>query len=119
VEYRVLHARDRELCRLFYEKRSPYIQNSSYIQKITNVSGKKDAVVDYITMLALPYYVYGTRYVVQLDSVDETDSGRKCNKIHKQDMNLTQILYPEYLSRDGQNTIYNAPIEYKNYLELR
>lgn len=117
VEYQVLHARNEKLCRLFYEKRAPYIQNSSYIQKITNVSGKKDAVIDYITMLALPFYIYGTRTVVQLDSVDETDSGRKCNKIHKKDLDLTQILYPEYLSRDGKNTIYYAPAEYKDYLE--
>lgn len=117
VEYKVLHARDENICRIFYEKRTPYIQNSSYIKKITNVSGKKDAVIDYITMLALPFYIYGTRLVVQLDSVDETDSGRKCNKIHKKDMELTQILYPEYLSRDGKNTIYHAPAEYKDYIE--
>jgi hypothetical protein len=88
------------------------------MQKITNVSGKKDAVIDYITMLALPYYLYGTKYVLQLDSSDETDSGRKCAKLHKKDMALTQILYPEYLSRDGENTIYCAPLQYKDYMNI-
>ncbi|MBE5870503.1 MAG: hypothetical protein E7294_04495 [Lachnospiraceae bacterium] len=115
VEYCVLHARNERLVSLFYEKRNPYIENSGYIQKITNISGKKDSVIDYITMLALPYYVYGTKSIVQLDSVDETDSGRKCNKIHKGDIRLTQILYPEYLSRDGKHTIYNSAFEYKDY----
>lgn len=116
VEYTVLHHRNQKLCQHFYEKRAPYIKNSSYMRKLTTVSNKKESVVDYITMLALPYYVYGTKYVLQLDSVDETDSGRKCAKIHKKDIKLTQILYPEYLSDDGKNTIYNAPLEYKEYI---
>ncbi|MBR4760605.1 MAG: hypothetical protein IK078_10735, partial [Lachnospiraceae bacterium] len=118
VEYCVLHDRDEKLVNLFYEKRSPYVENSSYLQKITNVSGKKDSVIDYITMLALPYYIYGTKTVIQLDSVDETDSGRKCNKIHKGDIRLCQILYPEYLSPDMEHTIYNAPLEYKEYITV-
>lgn len=116
VEYRIMHERSKELCHLFYEKREKYIKGSSYMQKITNKDGKKEAVVDYITMLALPYYLYGTKYVIQLDSVDETDSGRKCMKIHKGDIELTQILYPEYLSRDGKNTIYNTSAEFKDYI---
>ena len=118
VEYCVLHYRNKKLVDLFYEKRRPYVDNSSYLQKITNVSGKKDSVIDYITMLALPYYVYGTKTVIQLDSVDETDSGRKCNKIHKGDIRLCQLLYPEYLSPDMEHTIYNAPLEYKEYINV-
>lgn len=113
----VLHSRDKELCRIFYDKREPFIRDSSYMRKLTGVNGKKDAVVDYITMLALPYYIYGTRHVVQLDSLDETDSGRKCQKIHKDEIRLHSVLYPEFISRDGKNTIYNAGIEYKDYLE--
>lgn len=116
VEYKVLHARDEKLCQEFYEKRKKYIENSSYIQKLTNINDKKEAVIDYITMLALPYYFYGTNHIVQLDSVDETDSGRKCNKIHKGDIKITQILYPEYLSKDGKRTIYNTALEYKDYV---
>lgn len=116
IEYRVLHHRDESFCKMFYEKRQKYIQGSSYMRKITDKDKKKEAVVDYITMLALPYYVYGTRYVIQVDSVDETDSGRKCNKIHGADMELIQLLYPEYLSSDGRHTIYNTSIEHKNYM---
>ncbi len=116
VEYQVMHHRSEGLLELFYRQREKYIKKSSYMRKITNISGKKDAVIDYITMLALPWYLYGTRNVVQLDSVDETDSGRKCSKIHRADLELTQILYPEYLSRDMIHTIYNAPHDYKDYM---
>lgn len=112
----VLHRRDEALCRLFYEKREPYVSGSSYMCKLTREDGRKESVVDYITMLALPFYVYGTRHVIQLDSLDETDSGRKCQKIHGDHIELHSILYPEFLSRDGRNTLYNAAVEYKDYL---
>ncbi|MDR1772064.1 MAG: hypothetical protein LBS02_15720 [Hungatella sp.] len=113
----VLHSREKELCRIFYDKREPFIRDSSYMRKLTSVNGKKDAVIDYITMLALPYYIYGTRQIVQVDSLDETDSGRKCQKIHGDTIKLHSVLYPEFISRDGKNTIYNAGIEYKDYME--
>lgn len=118
TEYTVVHHRDREICRVFEQRREKYIKESAYMRKITSRDQKKEAIVDYITMLALPYYIYGTSYVVQVDSVDETDSGRKCNKIHGKDMELIQILYPEYLSSDGKHTIYNTSLEYKDYLEM-
>lgn len=116
LDIQVLHYRDQELCRQFYEKRAPYTSASSYINKITNADGKKEAVIDYITMLALPYYLFGTETVIQVDSLDETDSGRKCQKLHKGDFHLHSILYPEFLSGDGKNTIYHAPLDFKEYM---
>ncbi len=117
VPVTVLHRRDEAVCRLFYEKREPFISNSAYMRKLTKNDGRKESVVDYITMLALPYYVYGTKQVIQLDSLDETDSGRKCQKIHGDSICLHSILYPEFISRDGMNTLYNTSIEYKDYME--
>ena len=58
-------------------RREKYIKESAYMRKITGRDQKKEAVVDYITMLALPYYIYGTSYVVQVDSVDETGLRKK------------------------------------------
>lgn len=117
VRVAVLHRRDEDLCRLFYEKREPFVRNSSYMRKLTQNDGRKESVVDYITMLALPYYIFGTRQIIQLDSLDETDSGRKCQKIHGDQITLHSILYPEFLSRDGMNTLYNTTLEYKDYLK--
>ncbi len=115
----VLHERDRELCSLFCQKREPYIRNSSYMRKLTSREGRMDAVIDYITMLALPHYLYGVNHVIQLDSLDETDSGRKCQKIHGDAFCLHSLLYPEFLSRDKKHTIYNARFEDKEYMTLQ
>ena len=67
-------------------------------------------------MPALPFYLLGIRDILEIDSVDETDSFRKCGKAHKGTINLSCILYPEKLSSDGKNTVYHANQEFKEYL---
>lgn len=115
VECQVLHSRDPRLCGLFYDKREQYIHKLSRMGRVTEYKGRTEAIIDYITMLALPYYVYGTGNVLQIDSVDEADSMRKCMKIHSPEVTFHSILFPEYLSADGTHTIFNAPLEFKEY----
>ena len=116
VECQVLHSRDPDLCNLFYDKRKRYINMLDRMGKVTADKEKTDAIVDYITMLALPFYVYGIRNVLQIDSVDEADSMRKCMKIHGPAVSFHSILFPEYLSGDGIHTVYYAPREFKDYI---
>lgn len=115
VEVRVLHERDAEACEIFHTRREVYFQNSGLIHRLTAKREKTDAVFDYISMLALPYYFWGTPQVIQIDNLDETDSYRKCRKVHKEAFSLSAILYPEKLCPDGEQTIFNAPIEFKDY----
>lgn len=115
VELKVLHGRDPELCREFYEKRERYFRKSGLIRRMTRKREKTDAVFDYISMLALPYYFFGTPQVIQVDNLDETDSYRKCRKVHKGVFSLSSVLYPERLSANGKDTIFHAPLEYKEY----
>ena len=61
-------------------------------------------------------YLLGIRDILEIDSVDETDSFRKCGNAHKGTINLSCILYPEKLSADGKNTVYHAKQEFKDYL---
>lgn len=116
VECQVLHSRNQELCDLFYEKRQQYVRKLSRQGRVTEYRGRTEAVTDYITMLALPYYIYNTRHVLQIDSSDEADSMRKCIKIHNPDAVFHSILFPEYLSEDGIHTIFAAPLKYKDYI---
>ncbi|NLB77488.1 MAG: hypothetical protein GX796_01195 [Clostridiaceae bacterium] len=116
VECQVLHSRNVEICDLFYDKRQPFVSKLSRQGRVTEYVGRTEAIIDYITMLALPYYVYGTHHVLQIDSVAEADSMRKCMKIHNPELNFHSILFPEYLSEDGMHTIYNAPLEFTDYV---
>lgn len=116
VECQVLHSRDPGLCDLFYDKREHYIHKLLRMGQVTVNKERTDAIIDYITMLALPYYFYGTRNVLQIDSVDEADSMRKCLKIHSPEVTFHSILFPEYLSMDGVHTVYYAPLEFKDYI---
>lgn len=116
VEVRVLHDRDAEACEIFHTRREVFFKNSGLIHRLTAKRAKTDAVFDYISMLALPYYFWGTPQVIQIDNLDETDSFRKCRKLHKGAFSLSAILYPEKLCANGEQTIFNAPLEWKGYL---
>ena len=116
TEVKVLHERDEELCREFYEKRELYFQKSGLIHQLTAKRKKTDAIFDYISMLALPFYLWGTPQVIQIDNLDETDSYRKCRKVHKNAFSLSAVLYPERLCRNGKDTYFNAQSDYKDYL---
>lgn len=118
VECQVLHSRDTKLCELFYERRGHYIDKLYHMGKLTANKGKTDAIIDYITMLALPFYIYGTRNLLQIDSVDEADSMRKCMKVHGSDVTFHSILFPEYLSGDGVHAVFYAPPEFKEYINF-
>lgn len=112
----IVHERDVESCRCFFEERAPYIERNKILRTITAIEQRLESVKDYISMPALPFYLLGIRDILEIDSVDETDSFRKCAKAHKGTINLSCILYPEKLSEDGRNTIYHAEQEFKEYL---
>lgn len=112
----IVHERAQELCDRFYAGRQPYIEKNKILRMITNMPNRKESVKDYVSMPALPYYLLGIKDILEIDSVDETDSFRKCAKVHKGVINLSCILYPERLSRDGKNTIYQTERKYKEYI---
>lgn len=116
VPYVIVHERNQKICEQFYEGRRSYIERNKILRLITNMPNRKESVKDYISMPALPYYLLGIRDILEIDSVDETDSFRKCAKAHKGVINLSCILYPERLSKDGKNTIYQTERRYKEYL---
>lgn len=115
VEVAVIHERNTELCRKFYEGREPFLDNR-LVRNLSNIPGKADSILDYITMPALPYYLWGITDIIQMDSLDEADSYRKSCKLHKGTVKIYAMLYPERLSEDGKHTIFYAPLQYKEYL---
>ncbi len=117
VRFRVLHDRDREFCDFFYQKRAPFIERHRVLRALTAIPEKVEPIKDYISMQGLPYYLEGITDIIEVDSVDETDSYRKSQKAHKGAFSLSCILFPELLCADGSTTIYNAPLDKKGYGE--
>ena len=115
IRCEVVHDRNREFCKKFYQSRSPYIERNKVIRTLTGIPEKLEAIKDYVSMPALPYYLFGIQNVVEVDSMDETDSFRKCRKAHKGKLTLSCILFPELLSMDSIHTIFNAPWSRKEY----
>lgn len=111
----ILHGRDVDICKRFYEGRSPYMDRNKIDRILTGIPEKFESVKDYVSMPALPFYLYGISNVIEVNSMDETDSYRKCKKAHKGSLNLACILFPELLAKDQIHTIFDAPWDQKEY----
>ena len=83
VRCEVVHERDQALCQRYYDARSVYMDRNKVIRNLTGIPEKLESVKDYVSMPALPYYLFGINNVIEVDSMDETDSFRKCRKAHK------------------------------------
>lgn len=115
VRCEVVHERDTQLCRKYYEARAPYMERNKVIRNLTGIPEKLESIKDYVSMPALPLYLYGISNVIEVDSMDEADSFRKCRKAHKGSLNLACVLFPELLSSDRIHTIFDAPLDRKEY----
>lgn len=115
----VFHSRDEAVMERFEEARRPYIERNKILRGLTDNMVRIEAIKDYISMPALPLYVYGSTTIIEVNSVVEIDSYRKCRKAHKGAATFCAILFSEMLSRDGENVNYTAPVEYKEYGHFR
>ena len=118
VDYFIFNRRQYDMCEKFYENRASFIEKNKILKSISGSEAKKEAVKDYISMPALPYHLFGIRNILELDNLSEMESFRKCRKAHKGTVNIGAIFYAELLSEDGENTLYFAPREYKEYLNF-
>jgi hypothetical protein len=115
VSCEVVHERNTALIDKYYKARSPYIERNKVLRSLTQIPEKCESVKDYISMPALPYYLYGIKNIMEIDSMDETDSYRKCRKAHKGTINLSCLLLPEFFAADKTHTIFDAPLTCKEY----
>lgn len=115
ARFACVHRRDPAALETWYDKRAPYIERGKVLRSLTRLPEKIEPIKDYISMPALPFYLFGAENILQVDSVDETDSYRKCKKAHKNALHMGCILIPELLSGDGVHTVYTAPLQWKEY----
>jgi hypothetical protein len=74
----VFHSRDEAVMERFEEARRPYIERNKILRGLTDNMIRIEAIKDYISMPALPLYVYGSTTIIEVNSVIEIDSYRKC-----------------------------------------
>ena len=108
----VLHHRNTALLELFYEKRARFING---VRNITADSCKEDSVRDYVTMPAMPFYLWGICDIIEINSTDEADAIRKCIKLHREQARFYPVMIPEKVSRDRKTTVFYAKRELKDY----
>lgn len=99
----------------WYEKRAPFIERNRVLHSLKRRLGRLEPNKDYISMPALPYYLTNTNHILQVDSVYETDTYRKCRNAHRNCLQMGCILFPYLLSGDGVHTFYHAPLKWKEF----
>lgn len=119
VDYEVFHEREKALCERFYEKREPFIESKKALNMLTRSRERIEYVKDYTALPALPYYLYGITDILEINSLYEADSVRKCMKLHKSVANIAALLFVEKLSKDQVHVIYDAKLSDKEYVEWK
>lgn len=107
---------DAELLETYYTKRLPFVEKPAVKRAITTIPEKFEAVKDYITLPALPFYLWGVQNVLEVDYLGEADSFMKCRRMHKGVMNLSALLYPIQMSADGWRNVFQTELQYKEYV---
>jgi hypothetical protein len=117
----ILHIGDEDGLSVFYEGRKPYLdrvispRSGNGPAWITKEPNMLESVKDYVFYPALPFYFWGTENVLQVDSLNETDSVRKCASAHGSGVSFFSVLYPEMLDRTASRAMSMAPAEDKVY----
>ena len=117
VEIAILHERNETFCNTFYNRRNSYLENYKNLETITSEEVKRESIIDYVTMPALPFYKWGIHDIVQIDCISELDGFRRCKKIHRNDINLSGFFYSETLSLDKKHSDYSSKFMNKKYIE--
>ena len=111
----VFHGRDPELVQVFEEARRPFIERKKVLRSLTARPAMLEPIKDYISLPALPLYLFGSRTILEVNSTIEADSYRKCRMAHRSAADFGCILFPEMLSADGEHTFYYAQVPDKEY----
>jgi hypothetical protein len=116
----VLHAGNEAALEAFYACRKRYYDRFVSLNQgfapITRNVDMVESTTDYIFYPALPFYLWGIRNILQVDTIGEADSLRKCAKAHGRDITLFGALYPEMLDKTASRATSMAAAWDKEYM---
>ncbi|MBR0280036.1 MAG: hypothetical protein IJQ81_00415 [Oscillibacter sp.] len=110
-----VHKRNAAAVETWYRDRAPYIERHKLLRHLTRFPEKMESVKDYVSMPALPFYLFGAENILEVNNMTEMDSYRKCKAAHRNALRMGCILFPELFSGDGIHLFYFAPPQWKAY----
>jgi hypothetical protein len=85
------------------------------LEAITSEADRIESVSDCVFYPALPFYLWSIENILQVDSLNEADSLRKCVSAHGRALSIFGMLYPEMLDKSASRVMSMAPVELKEY----
>lgn len=118
----VFHGGKPELLKVFSQNRDRFIgeftQKHSYAERnLTNRKVTQQALIDYICMPAMPFYLWGVKDVIEVNRLEEYPAVNKCKRIHKNEMNLHTMLFPQRVSPNKRTSSFYADRKNKEYVD--
>lgn len=114
-DFACIHLGTVDWLNIWYEKRVKYIETRKSLKKLTKSKENLESIKDYVSMPALPFYLFDAKNILEVNSMFEADSYRKCKKQHKSVFKMGGLLLPELLSKDNVDIVYDSLPEFKNY----
>lgn len=111
-QFDMFHSRNRKLLDIFYKNR---VHVAYSLNNVTNHMIKKDAIIDYVCLPALPYFLWGANNILEINNLMEFESLKK-TIITFPESNFAALSFPEIPDIVNESSMYYSKIENKIFL---
>ena len=109
----VLHSRNTKLIEVFYQKRS---EVASSVGNITDIQVKKEAIIDYICLPAVPNFIWGTNNILEVNNIMELESLKAAMKFFPK-IYFSALVFPYIPDVHNHSSMYHGKSRDKVFLD--
>lgn len=109
----VLHSRNTKLIEVFYQKRS---EVASHVGNITDIQVKKEAIIDYICLPAVPNFIWETTNILEVNTIMELESLKTAIKVFPK-ICFSGLIFPYTPDVNNYSSMYHGKSKDKVFLD--
>lgn len=112
-KFEVLHSRNTKLIEVFYQKRS---EVASSVGNITDIQIKKEAIIDYICLPAVPNFIWETTNILEVNNIMELESLKVAIKVFPK-IFFSALIFPYIPDIYNYSSMYHGKSRHKVFLD--
>jgi len=110
--FEVLHSKNEPVMRCFLQAKNGMSERP---RRLTRSQNKRDAVLDYICMPALPHYVWGATNILEINNVAEFESLKGTAECFPR-VSLSALMFPFVPNLSGSDSMYHSKNDEKLFI---
>lgn len=111
-EIEVLHSRNERVMKLFYKHRQ---EIAEHVGKITNIQIKKEAIIDYNCMPAVPNFLWGATNILEVSDIMEIENLKSSIRLFPE-ISFGALAFPYIPDIKNASSMYHGKSENKIYI---